>query len=74
MTDSDERRERMLEGLEDLLSQLDDVSFSQLLSYRRLDPVKVKQVQQELAKVRRSLLKAQQILRQLDLTIEEIDQ
>ncbi|WP_298338563.1 hypothetical protein [Ferrimicrobium sp.] len=74
MTDSDERRERMLEGLEDLLSQLDDVSFSQLLSYRRLDPVKVKQVQQELAKVRRSLLKAQQILRQLDLTIEEMDQ
>lgn len=74
MTDSDERRERMLEGLEDLLSQLDDVSFSQLLSYRRLDPVKVKKVQQELAKVRRSLLKAQQILRQLDLTIEEIDQ
>ena len=74
MTDSDERRERMLEGLEDLLSQLDDVSFSQLLSYRRLDPVKVKQVQQELAKVRRSLLKEQQILRQLDLTIEEIDQ
>ncbi|WP_298346127.1 hypothetical protein [Ferrimicrobium sp.] len=73
MTDSDERREHMLEGIEGLLSQLDDVSFSQLLGYRRLDPAKVKQVQQELAKVRRSLLKAQQILRQLDLTIEEID-
>ncbi|WP_298208274.1 hypothetical protein [Ferrimicrobium sp.] len=71
MPDPDESRERMLESLQVLLSQLDDVSFSQLLRYRRLDPARVKQVQQELAKVRRSLLKAQQVLSHLDLEIEE---
>ncbi|KJE75880.1 hypothetical protein [Ferrimicrobium acidiphilum] len=68
---ADESRDRMLAGIDDLLSQLDDVSFSQLLRFRRLDQTRVKQVQQELAKVRRALIKAHQVLSQLDLEIEE---
>ncbi|MCL5973805.1 MAG: hypothetical protein ACYCWN_11660 [Ferrimicrobium sp.] len=68
---NDETQERMLAGIEELLSQLDDLSFSQLLRLRNLDPMRVKQVQQELVKVRRALIKAQQVLGRLDLAIPE---
>jgi ElaB/YqjD/DUF883 family membrane-anchored ribosome-binding protein len=69
--EAEESREQMLAGLDELLSQLDDVSFAQLVRLRHLNQTRVKQVQQELSKVRRSLIKAQQILNRLDLEIEE---
>jgi hypothetical protein len=65
----DESQDRMLAGVAELLAQLDDLSFSQLIHLRDLDPAMVKKTQQELAKVRRALLKAQQVLSHLDLDV-----
>jgi hypothetical protein len=65
----DEFQDRMLAGVAELLAQLDDLSFSQLIHLRDLDPAMVKKTQQELAKVRRALLKAQQVLSHLDLDV-----